>query len=222
LQISVFGTFITSLILLVLDGEVSGPRRNKLQFMGGSTKPAGSSFGINLQKLGPSNRFAPPVAACVLVLLCASIYAIFIRGCGLLAVATSHEQVFAKVYGDSRTTGGIDLSSVLKKSAVHDKIMTSSAKLAGSGFWTADNMFGPVLHLVGLVATLPSLYFLVTGLWTGERTSKAAMAAPLNLMPLILCKGISALRACAFIGLIGSVLQVLSRRKHDRSSKMQI
>lgn len=104
-----------------------------MQFMGNTSKQATSSFGINLQKLGPSNRFAPPVAACVLVLLCASIYAIFLRGCGLLAVATSHEQVFAKVYSDKRASvGGIDLASVLKKSAVHDKIMTSSAKLAGS------------------------------------------------------------------------------------------
>ena len=212
---------MTSLILLALDGEVSGPRRNKLQFMG-STKSSASSFGINLQKLGPSNRFAPPVAACVLVLLCASIYAIFIRGCGLLTVATNHEQVFAKVYGDSRTTGDNDLSSLLKKSAVHDRIMTGSAKLAGSGFWTAGNIFGPLLHLGGLIATLPSLYFLVIGLWTGERTSHAAMAAPLNLIPLILCKGISALRACALIGLIGGVFQAITRQKHDRSSKMQI
>lgn len=190
--------------------------------MGGSTKQSAPSFGINLQKLSPSNRFAPPVAACVLVLLCASVYAIFIRGCGLLAVATSHEQVFAKVYGDSRTTGNIDLSSVLKKSAVHDKIMTNSAKLAGSGFWTADSMFGPLLHLGGLIATLPSLYLVVNGLWTGERTAKAAMAAPLNLIPLILCKGISAMRACALIGLVGGALQAFSRQKHDRSSKMQI
>lgn len=213
---------MTSLILLGLDGEASGPRRNKLQFMGGPGKSNASSFGINLQKLGPSNRFAPPVAACVLVLLCASIYAIFIRGCGLLAVPTDHEQVFAQVYGDGRTTGDSDLSSVLKKSAVHDRIMTSSAKLAGSGFWTAGNIFGPLLHLGGLIATLPSLYFLVIGLWTGEKTSKAAMAAPLNLIPLILCKGISALRACGLIGLIGGVIQAITRQKHDRSSKMQI
>lgn len=124
---------MTSLILLALDGEVSGPRRIKMQFMGSASKQANSSFGVTLQKLGPSNRFAPPVAACVLVLLCASVYAIFLRGCGLLAVATSHEQVFAKVYGEKRASvGGIDLASVLKKSAVHDKIMTSSAKLAGS------------------------------------------------------------------------------------------
>jgi hypothetical protein len=223
IPISVFGTFVTSLILLALDGEVSGPRRSKMQFMGNTSKQATSSFGINLQKLGPSNRFAPPVAACVLVLLCASIYAIFLRGCGLLAVATSHEQVLAKVYSDKRASvGGIDLASVLKKSAVHDKIMTSSAKLAGSGFWTASNLFGPLLHLTGLVCMLPSLYFLVTGLWTGERTSKVALAVPLNLVPLILCKGISALRACALIGLIGGIIQMIGRRKHDRSSKMQI
>ena len=191
--------------------------------MGGSTKQTASSFGINLQKLGPSNRFAPSVAACIVVLLCASIYAIFIRGCGLFSVAASHEQVFAKVFGHGgQTTGGLDLSAVLKKSAVHDRIITSSARLAGSGFWTANNIFGPLLHLGGLVAALPSLYFLVTGLWTGERTKKAAIAAPLNLVPLILCKGISALRACALIGLIGGVLQIITRRQHDRSSKMQI
>jgi hypothetical protein len=223
LQISVFGTFVTSLILLALDGEISGPRRTKMQFMGSTTKQPSLTFGVTLQKLGPTNRFAPPVAACVLVLLCASTYAIFLRGCGFLAVATSHEQVFAKVYGDKRTTtGGIDLSSVLKNSAVHDKIMTSSAKLAGSGFWTASNLFGPLLHLAGLVCTLPSLYLLITGMWTGERASKVAMAAPLNLVPLLLCKGISALRACALIGLIGGMLQAIGRRKHDKSSKMQI
>lgn len=190
--------------------------------MGGTSKQSNASFGITLQKLGPSNRFAPPIAACILVLLCASVYAIFLRGCGFLAVATSHEQVFAKVYGDARTTGSIDLSSVLQKSAVHDKIMRSSAKLAGSGFWTADNMFGPLLHLGGLLATLPSLYFLVTGIWTGERSAQAALAAPLNLIPLLLCKGISALRACAFIGLIGGILQAMLRKQHNRASKMQI
>jgi hypothetical protein len=218
-QISVFGTFLTSLILLALEGEVAGSRRSKVQFMSGSSTTQKASFGINFQKLGPLNRFAPPVAACVANLLCATIYAIFFRGCGLLAVPTNHEQVFANVYGD---TGGDDLASILKKNIVHDHIMTTSAKLAGSGFWTADGMFGPLLHVAGLIATLPSLYFLVTQLWTGERTSKAAISAPLNLVPLVLCKGIPALRALALFGLIGGLLQIVTRRQHDKQSRMQI
>jgi hypothetical protein len=98
----------------------------------------------------------------------------------------------------------------------------TSAKLAGSGFWTADGMFGPLLHVAGLIATLPSLYFLVTQLWTGERTSKAAISAPLNLVPLALCKGIAALRALALFGLIGGLLQIVTRRQHDKQSRMQI
>lgn len=188
---------------------------------GGSSKPK-SSFGFNLQNLGPSNRFAPPAAACVVVLLCATIYAIFFRGCGWLAVPTNHEQVFANLYGDKRTTGGDDLASIVKTNIVHDHIITTSAKLAGSGFWTAEGMFGPLLHVVGLVATLPSLFFLVTQLWTGERSSKAAICAPLNLLPVVLCKGIPALRALALIGLVGGVLQIVTRRQHDQQSRMQI
>jgi hypothetical protein len=100
--------------------------------------------------------------------------------------------------------------------------MTISAKLAGSGFWTAEGMFGPSLNVVGLVATLPSLYFLVTQLWTEERNSKATISAPLNLVPLVLCKGIPALRALAVIGLIGGLLQIVTRRQHDQQSRMQI
>jgi hypothetical protein len=188
---------------------------------GGSSKPK-SSFGINFQNLGPSNRFAPPAAACVAVLVCATIYAIFFRGCGWLAVPTNHEQIFANIYGDKHMTGGDDLASIVKKNIVHDHIMTTSAKLAGSGFWTAEGMFGPLLHVVGLVTTLPSLYFLVTHSWTGERSAKAAISAPLNLLPVFLCKGIPALRALAWIGLIGGLLQILTRRQHDQQSRMQI
>jgi hypothetical protein len=98
----------------------------------------------------------------------------------------------------------------------------TSAKLAGSGFWTADGMFGPLLHVAGLIATLPSLYFLVTQLWTGERTSKAAISAPLNLVPLALCKGIAALRALSLFGLIGGLLQIVTPQQHDKQSRMQI
>lgn len=134
----------------------------------------------------------------------------------------SNEDAFANVYGSSRTTGGDDLASMIKKSIAHDQIMKTSAKLAGSGFWTASNMLGPLLHLGGLVATLPSLYFLMTQMWAGEGTSKTTLTAPLNLLPLVLCRGIPALRALSVIGLIGGLIQFLTRRQHDRQSKMQI
>ena len=223
-QISVFGTVLTSLILLALEGEVAGgSRRSKIQFMSGSSKQSSSSFGVNFQRLGPSNRLAPPVAACLAVLFCASVYSIFFRGCGWLVVPTNPEQVFANVYGKSRTTAGDDLASIVQKSIVHDQIMTTTAKLAGSGFWTSSSLYGPLLHLVGLLATLPSQYLLVNYLWTGDVSTKGVMiATPLNLVPLLLCKGIPTLRAGAVIGLIGGVVQLVSGRRHTRQSKMAI
>lgn len=226
-QISVFGTFVTSFILLALEGEVASSRRNKVQFISGSSaKNSKAAFGINFETLSPSNRLAPSIAGCILVLLGATLYAIFLRGCGWIAfvspIPISNEDAFAKVYGSSRTTEGDDLASMIKKSIAHDQIMKTSAKLAGSGFWTASKMFGPLLHVGGLVATLPSLYFLMTQMWTGEGRSKTAVTAPLNLLPLFLCRGIPALRALSVIGLIGGLIQCLTRRQHDRQSKMQI
>jgi hypothetical protein len=228
-QASVLGTFLTSLILLALEGEIAAPKRGKIQRLAGSTRGPAPSFGVTFSALGPSNALAPPITATVVLLTCASVYTIFLRGSGSLlpTAPTSARDVFAGVHGTeglAAMAAADELAAIVEKNIMHSQAIAISAKLAGSGFWTADSFVGPLLHLGGLVATLPSLYLLVTHMWANERiaTSKIILTAPLNLIPLLLCRGIPTLQAAALIGLVGGGVQFFQLQRSNRQSKMRI
>ena len=218
---SVLGTVLCSPILVLLEGEGATGGRKKYQISSSSSKS--KKKGLVLSTLTGSNWFAPLLAGTVLVFLVSSFYAVFLRGCGLSKfsllfgtgdVITSQEDVFSHVYGSSRRTTGIgaldDVANMAKKSVVHTKTMVAAAKLSASGIWTSSNVLGPVMHILGLVAVLPSLNYLVMHSWSGPAPSsvKVRLALPLNLLAMFVGRGIPSLVAAATIGLVGGFMQL--------------
>lgn len=165
------------------------------------------------------------------VLFLASLYAIFLRGCiggGSNNIQTNYKDVFESVYGSvSRTTGvpgAEDVATMARKKFLYSKSMIVAARLAGSGFCTSEKIFGPLLHLCGIIAVLPSLFNLMFYLWLGAKKPMMQVIAvlPLNLLPLLVCNGISTLQGFAFLGLLGGIFQLASMRTSYWKGRMQI
>ena len=205
-------------ILLLLEGEGSGSSRKKYQVSSTKSKKKG----LVLSTLTRSNWFAPLLAGTVGVFIASSFYAIFLRGCGIDGsflfgtgdVIKSQEDVFSHVYGSSRRTTGVgaleDVATMAQKSVVHTRTMVAAAKLSGSGIWTSSNVLGPLMHILGLVSVLPSLQYLVRHSWYGSAPSsgKVMLSLPLNLLAMIIGRGIPSLVAAATIGLVGGIMQL--------------
>ncbi|KAL9182149.1 hypothetical protein ACHAXT_012801 [Thalassiosira profunda] len=214
---SVLGTILCSPILCLLEGEGgSGGSSGRKKYQASSTRS--KKKGLVLPSLGRRNWFAPLLAGTVGVFLAASVYAIFLRGCGLSKFSflfgagggiRSQEDVFSRPTGVGKLD---DVAKMARKSVVHTRTMVAAAKLSGSGIWTSSNLLGPLLHLLALVATLPSLRFLVGHSWSGSAPSaaKVRLALPLNLLALFFGRGIPGLLAAAAIGLVGGALQSLA------------
>jgi hypothetical protein len=166
----------------------------------------------------------------MLVFLLASMYAIFLRGSGIFdfvggpAVARSHKDVFTNVYGGEQANKQHDLATLAELAISHSNALKASAKLAGSGFWTADSLLGPLLQVAGLLSILPSLYLLTRQSWFSKAVplTSVVFALPLHAIPLVLCRGISSLRCAALLNLVASILQALHLRQVDQEFKMRI
>ena len=210
------GTILCSPILLLLEGEGSSGGSRKKQVSSTKTKKKG----LVLSTLTRSNRFAPLFAGTIAVFLVSTCYAIFLRGCGLSTFSflfgtsndmKSQEDVFSRAYGSQKT--GIraldDVATMAKKSVVHTRTMVSAAKLSDSGVWTSSSILGPAMHVVGTLATLPSLHLFFTS-WYRKRKDWSLLVILLNLIPLFICRGIPSLTAMATIGLLGGMMQKLS------------
>jgi len=218
IPVSILATLCSSPILLLLEGEGSSSSKHTHQRSSAKSK----WHGLVLTKLTRRNWIAPLLIGTVGVFVTASLYAIFLRGCGLSKfsflfgtydVITNHEDVFSHIFGSKRTTGiGAldDVATMAQKSVVHTKTMIAAARLSGSGIWTAKSILGPFMHLVGLAATLPSLQYLVKHSWYGKAPlfGKVVLAWPLNILAIIIGRGIPSLVAAATIGLIGGALQL--------------
>lgn len=209
------GTILCSPILLLLEGEGSSGGSRKKQVSSTKTKKKG----LILSTLTRSNRFAPLFAGMIAVFLVSTCYAIFLRGCGLSKFSflfgtsdlKSQEDVFSRAYGSHKT--GIraldDVATMAKKSVVHTRTMVSAAKLSNSGVWTSSSILGPAVHLVGTLATLPSLHLFFTS-WYRKGKDWSLSVILLNLIPLFISRGIPSLTAMAAIGLLGGMVQWLS------------
>ena len=218
IPVSILATLCSSPILLLLEGEGSSSSKHTHQRSSAKSK----WHGLVLTKLTRRNWIAPLLIGTVGVFVTASLYEIFLRGCGLSKfsflfgtndVITNHEDVFSHIFGSKRTTGiGAldDVATMAQKSVVHTKTMIAAARLSGSGIWTAKSILGPFMHLVGLAATLPSLQYLVKHSWYGKAPlfGKVVLAWPLNILAIIIGRGIPSLVAAATIGLIGGALQL--------------
>ena len=219
-QASVLGTILCSPILLLLEGEGNvGSGRKKYQVSSTKSKQKG----LILSSLTRSSWFAPLLVGTISVFLASSFYAIFLRGCGLSKFSflfgsgdsvSSQEDVFSLVYGSARRTTGVgaldDVAKMAKKSVVHTRTMVAAAKLSGSGIWTSSSLLGPLMHLLGLLAILPSLQYLVRHSCYGRAPSSSSMvllALPLNILTIFIGRGIPSLVAAAMMGLVGGIIQ---------------
>jgi hypothetical protein len=218
--VSVLGTLLMAPILLALEGESRSERSSRVsRISSGSSKPPARTMGVTLSQLTDSNRFAPPVAATFAVFILAGLYAILLRGSFLFpAVATSHRDLFFK------TKANDALSQMAQRSLTHTSSIKVAARMAGSGFWTASNPVGPLIHLGGVVATVPSAMLVVSHMWSGSKVSKAQLilCLPVNLIPLLFCRGIPTIPAAAMVGTLGSLAQLFLAQQSERRSQMRI
>ena len=224
---SIAGTLVISILLLALEGEQGGNGRTK-RVTSQPQRTAKSSFGITFDSLIAGNSWVPMITGTSVVLIVASFYAVFLRGAGFLSflgtgnVARSHKDVFAGVFGERKDH---DLASLAEKAMSHVTALATSAKLASAGFWTAESIAGPIFHLIGILAVLPSLYLLVSQGWTGQlqtSTSLLMLSLPLNAIPIFISRGIPSLQAAAFLGLAGGLIQMVLVKQKSQASKMRI
>jgi len=188
---------------------------------------------MNIKNLNSTTKFVPPLMGSVVVFLYASLYVILVRGSGILffeKIAVDHQDLYKSATAVSEDGKSLeDLATLYQQAMVHNRAMYASAQLAGAGFWTSPSIFGPLLHLGGVAACLPSLYLLTRYLWFGGGASThsvsaahVTMALPLNSIPIFLCRGIPSLQAAAWVALVGGLLQLFNMRILDRQSKMRI
>jgi hypothetical protein len=167
----------------------------------------------------------------IFVFLCASVYVVLLRGSGVESifggsVAKSPVDVLRSMTGSSSSSMGSpdQLANLAKASITHSTALATAANLAASGFWTSGSLFGPVVHLAGVLATLPSLYLLTIQIWLGKvvPSSQITLGLPLNIVPIVLCRGIPSLTAAAVLTASAAVVQLLVRRQIEHSSQMLI
>ena len=89
---------------------------------------------------------------------------------------------------------------------VRRSISKSAAALQSSGIWTSTSIGGPVMHIIGLCCTIPSLQTLISS-WQGKKevNKNTSLMLPLNVFAVILGQGIPSLIAMSIISL-GSLL----------------
>lgn len=225
---SVIGTVALAPILLALEGETTSRSRGARAVISHKVTP--SFAWLALPQLTRINRWFPLFAGTVGVFLCASLYSILLRGSGIfsfygVSAAWTHEDIFASEVGSLAVSGQASNLSALAEFAIsRNAALTTSARLAGSGFWTAASVFAPLMHLAGVAAMLPSLSLLFSQFWLGATvaSSQVTFCLPLNAIPVLLCRGIPSLRAAAILIVSGAVMQLLLRRQSEQAFKMQI
>jgi len=218
---SVFGTILISPMLFALEGEDSHQSRSRVDRINSrNIKTTKQATSVLLKNLNASNRYAPLLICTLLVLYMATLYTIFLRGSFFFgsSVPKSHVDVFSSIFEKN------SLAAMAEKSISQSQALVVSARLAGSGFWTAGNFIGPLLHICGLAAAVPSAFLLIAQVWSGIVIPKAQVvfALPLNAVPLLLCKGIPSLRVASLVGLIGGVVQLIVLQQRDHRSHMRI
>jgi hypothetical protein len=223
---SVFGTFVLAPMLLALEGETSARARGNRVVIA-SQRLAGFTR-LNLPQLTSHNRWFPLFLATVSVLLVASLYAILLRGSGLFSLfgvsaVRTHADLFSGILGSSATETN-ELAALAEKAISQSMILTTSARLSGSGFWTSTSLVGPSLHLSGVFAMLPSLYLLLSYYWWGSAvvSNQVVAGLPLNAIPILLCRGIPCLTAAALLSVAVATMQLLTRRQSEQASRMRI
>ena len=178
-----------------------------------------------MKNLQTSNALVPPIIGTIMVFYMVGLYTIFLRGLPFLG-----SQFNLKGPAADET-----LSDIIAKEAdafgkmAHTAILDSRAysittNLEASSFWTSKGVNWPMLHAGGLVATIPSAYFLLSESWYGIKRSKAVIFffLPLNVFPVLFCKGTPSIRALGVMLLLGGLVQLGSSRQKGNRAQMRI
>ena len=219
---SVFGTLLVSPILLLLEGETAQGRRSRVSRVSAAAnmQPMRSVFGMTFPNLKSSNKIVPVIVGIISVLYMASLYTILLRGSPFFGktVAKSHVDVMSSFLNKDDK-----LATMAENAVSQSQTLVMSARLAGVSIWTASNILGPIMHLCGVIATVPTIFLLVSSMWSGTSVPKAqiTLALPLNAIPLLFCKGIPALRTAAIMGIVGGMYQLFNMND-SRRSQMRI
>lgn len=183
-------------------------------------KPPKASFGINLPTL---DRYSICIGAAGMILLLSSLQVMFF--------STSHqtyEDVFEGIYGKNARSSILnshhDVAAMAMKNFAHNKAVIAAAGLSAGGFRTATNYFGPMLHLVGYVATLPSWCLFYLSKWGTSKFSASMYVACafLNIFPVFLCKAIPSLQATGMMGMTICCVQSYCERQRRRNKRQRI
>lgn len=219
---SLFGTICISPILLLLEGEGSVETRTRVSRISTATTQSMKILGITMRNLKASNQFVPPIAGTMIVFYLVGFYTIFLRGSPLLGSKFNLKgtgDTLSDILGKNEDILGL----LAEKAALNSQAYSISNNLEGSGFWTSTSMLAPVLHVVGLVATIPSAYFLLSASWQGMKRSRAQIifALPMNVLPVLVCRGTPTIRALGVILLLAGMIQVSLSRQNGNRSRMR-
>jgi hypothetical protein len=212
------GTFVVSLVMLLLESETSkNVRGRESKALNESTESLKLNWMCFNLYSSEFSVLAPPMTATVSVLMFASLYSIFLRGS---IYAMSSQLLFDKIYsgnGDAE-----DLANLARSNLIHQEAVRTASILAEASFWTASNFFSPLLYVGCLVATGPSLYGYLLFLWNVPTTTVWAISIPLNLMPIILARGLPPLFAASIVSILGGLFHVVTIRGRELQSRMRI
>ncbi len=220
---SLVGIICLSPILLALEGEGSTEGHSRAPRMLGRTKKSTKVLGITMKNLNGSNKFVPPIAATMTVLYLVGLYTIFLRGAPFLGFKINSEGTGDTLPFLLRDKSKDNLTTLAEKASQSSRAYSISSHLEGSGIWTAASMMGPMLQVAGLAATIPSAYFLLSESWYGINTprNQILFALPLNIIPLVLCKGTPTVRALGIILFLAGLVQ-LSSSRNRRTTRSQM
>jgi hypothetical protein len=221
---SLFGTICISPILLALEGEASAETRSRASRISVTTKKSTKIVGITMRNLNASNQFVPPLAATMVVFYLVGLYTIFLRGSPLFGstfIRKDLGDMLSGMVGENRDNF---LGLLAEKATLNSRAYSISNSLEGSGFWTAATIIGPMLHAAGLVVTIPSAYFLLSANWQGVKTSRdqTLFTLPLNILPVLVCRGTPTVRALGIILLLAGTIQISSLSKNRTRSHMRL
>jgi hypothetical protein len=175
-----------------------------------------------LKHLTSANRIVPPLFGIFAIFYLAGLYGIFLRGSPFTGggVPKNHGEFLSSMLGRNKDA----LASMAEKTASYSDALVIAARLAGSGIWTTSSMFGPLIHIAGFAATVPSVFLLLSQLWYGvpKHRAQVLFAMPLNIFPILFCKGTPTVQAIGLIGMMGGLLQLFSLQHQGHRSQMRI
>jgi len=221
-------TLMVAPILLLLEGDP----KNRYTNSAISTRNL-SYLGVTLPLFSRHTRTLIPMLAASFIFIIASFYAILFRGSVnwlfTHSVHKSYDDMFQSMYGsDARVTfikNHSEIAGLLQKQINHKNSIAVSSKLAASGFWTSMHRSGPTMHLLGLILSF-STWYTTSSLLTTIKPSSARTSfwssLPLNIFPLLFCRGIPSLTAAAYLGIIVTSYQHYALKRLEWAGKMKI